>query len=93
MLEKSQQNLLLCSRRLLMFLAMTETMLSVEWINPVQLGEVVSLASAAWRKSCQLRRGPASIDEVGPGWQGKSQATTGKTASFPIHISVPDSLT
>ena len=47
-----------------MFLAMTETMLSVERINPVQLGEVVILASATWTKSCQLRQGSASIDEV-----------------------------
>ena len=72
-----------------MFLAMTETMLSAEWINPVQLGEVVSLASAA----CQLRQGPVSIDEVQLA-RRKSQATTGKTASLPIYISeVPDSLT
>ena len=56
MLEKSLQNLLLCSRRLLIFLAMTETMLNAEWINPVQLGVVVSLASAK-----------ASTKEVLPG--------------------------
>ena len=91
MLEKSLQNLLLCSRRLLMFLAMTETILSVEQINPVQLDEVVNVASAAWTKSCQLRRGPARIDEVRLAWR-KSQATTGKTASLPIHISLSQTL-